>query len=176
MESTLADNASKDSIYKSTDTAINTTDAALGELDNVPEVALQKPFNLLSCLGLQYSLTSTPLAIGTYLAVSIGVGGSPVFVYGYILAVVLNLCVCASLCEIAAVYPHTAGKFIWVPRLELKLIITRTNLLDSCSCAKTSCSCSQLYHSLVSSRCLVFPRSSMLFTRVTADLGFGSSV
>lgn len=114
MVSPLADNASKDSIHKSTDTTVNTTDAAVGELGNIPEVVLQKPFNLLSCLGLQYSLTSTPLAIGTYLAVSIGVGGSPVFVYGYILAVVLNLCVCASLCEVAAVYPHTAGKFTCV--------------------------------------------------------------
>ncbi|KAF2091723.1 amino acid transporter [Saccharata proteae CBS 121410] len=74
---------------------------------------LKHSFNIWSSLGLQYSLTSTPLLIGTYLSLVIGVGGSPTFIYGYIVAVVLNLCVCATLAEIAAIYPHTSGTMYW---------------------------------------------------------------
>ena len=72
-----------------------------------------KPFNIWSCLGLQYSLTSTPLAVGSYLSSIIGVGGSPAFIYGFIFSVACNLCICASLAEIAAVLPHTAGQIFW---------------------------------------------------------------
>ena len=71
----------------------------------------EKPFQLWSTLGIAFSITSTPIAIGTYLSVSVGVGGSPVFFFGYILAVIMNLLVCASLAEMAAVFPHSAGQF-----------------------------------------------------------------
>jgi hypothetical protein len=70
---------------------------------------LNQSFNIWSALGLQYSLTSTPLAIGSYLTSVIGVGGSPVFIFGYLFAIACNMCVCVSLAEIAAVYPHTSG-------------------------------------------------------------------
>lgn len=69
-----------------------------------------KRFNLYSVLGISFSITATPLGIGSYLAVVIGVGGSPVYLYGYIVAVALNLLVCLSLAEIAAVHPHASGK------------------------------------------------------------------
>lgn len=82
------------------------SDSDLGTGDVLPE----KPFKLWSTLGIAYSITSTPLAIGTYLAVSIGVGGSPVSIFGYIMAAVFNLCVCVSLAEMAAIMPHSAGK------------------------------------------------------------------
>lgn len=71
---------------------------------------LKKSFNLWNTLAIQCSITSTPLAIGTYLAVVIGVGGSPVFFFGYLLSCVMGLIVCISLCEIAAVLPHSSGK------------------------------------------------------------------
>lgn len=87
------------------------TDYNVGEVQEVNEPhVLHESFSLWSSMGLQYSLTSTPLAVGAYLGSVIGVGGSPVFIYGYILAVLCNLCVCVSLAEIAAVYPHTSGK------------------------------------------------------------------
>ncbi|KAH8661737.1 amino acid/polyamine transporter I [Ilyonectria robusta] len=73
-------------------------------------------------MGLQYSLTSTPLAIGAYLGSVIGVGGSPVFIYGYILAVLCNLCVCVSLAEIAAVSPHTSGQIFWTAAMAPKKV------------------------------------------------------
>lgn len=73
---------------------------------------LKERFSLLSTLGVNTSVTATPLAMGTYLSVIIGVGGSPVIIYGYIVAVTLNLLVCASLSEIASEYPHSSGKII----------------------------------------------------------------
>ncbi|KAF2027270.1 putative choline and nitrogen mustard permease [Setomelanomma holmii] len=82
--------------------------------------APKESFNIWSSLGFQYSLTATPLAIGTYLASVIGVGGSPVFIYGYLLAVLCNLCVCVSLAEVAAVYPHTSGQIYWTAVMSKK--------------------------------------------------------
>lgn len=70
----------------------------------------EKPFKLWSTLGIAYSITSTPLAVGTYLSVAIGVGGSPIFVFAYILSVIMNMCVCLSLAELAAVMPHSGGQ------------------------------------------------------------------
>jgi len=84
-------------------------DYSIGEVvDHTP--SLEKRFSLLSTLGVNTSITCTPLAIGTYLSVVIGVGGSPVFVYAYLVAVALNLLVCASLAEIASSYPHSSGE------------------------------------------------------------------
>ena len=70
---------------------------------------LEKRFNILSTLGISYSITATPLSVGTYLSVVIGVGGSPVYFFGYIFAVILNLMVCLCLAEIASIYPHASG-------------------------------------------------------------------
>jgi hypothetical protein len=81
-------------------------------IGDVQAVRLDKPFNIWSALGISFSVTSVPLAIGTYLSVSVGVGGSPVYFFGYIVSVVFNLCICASLGELAAVFPHSSGKYI----------------------------------------------------------------
>lgn len=91
-------------------TTHNGADHAIGLVDSIDlKTELTESFNIWSALGLQYSLTSTPLAVGSYLASVIGVGGSPTFVFGYIFAVACNLCICVSLAEIAAVHPHTSG-------------------------------------------------------------------
>lgn len=41
------------------------------------EVKPQVHFNLWSCLGMNFSISSTPLAIGTYLSLAVGVGVRP---------------------------------------------------------------------------------------------------
>jgi hypothetical protein len=84
-------------------------DVAIGAVQDVDVHAPKESFSLWSSLGLQYSLTATPLAIASYLASVVGVGGSPVFIYGYVFSILCNLCVCVSLAEVAAVYPHTSG-------------------------------------------------------------------
>ncbi|KAI0126180.1 putative choline and nitrogen mustard permease [Xylariales sp. AK1849] len=96
-------------------------DYDVGHVQDVGEKpVLRESFSFWSCLGLQYSTTSTALAVGSYLGSVIGVGGSPVFVYGYIFAVVLNLFICVSLAEIAAVYPHPSGQIFWTAILAPK--------------------------------------------------------
>jgi hypothetical protein len=76
---------------------------------DVEAVEVGKPFHFWSTLGISFSITSVPLSIGTYLSVNIGVGGSPVYFFGYIVAALFNLCICASLAELAAVFPHSSG-------------------------------------------------------------------
>src|ERR1700744_888096 len=66
-------------------------------------------FNLWAALGINYSTIATPLAIGTYLAFNIGVGGSPVFIFGYLVATTFQIIVCISLAEMAAAFPHSTG-------------------------------------------------------------------
>jgi hypothetical protein len=67
-------------------------------------------FNLWSTIGINYSSIGTPLSIGTYLAFIVGVGGSPVFVFGYSVAVTFQIIICFSLAEIAGAHPHSTGK------------------------------------------------------------------
>ncbi|KAJ5748225.1 uncharacterized protein N7511_009921 [Penicillium nucicola] len=86
-------------------------------IGDVQTVTLDKPFHLWSALGISFSVTSVPLAIGTYLSVSVGVGGSPVYFFGYIVSVIFNLCICASLAELAAVFPHSSGQVYWTSQL-----------------------------------------------------------
>lgn len=118
------------------------SDYATGEVTTAhvsPE--LEKRFSFLSTIGINFSLTSTPLSIGSYLSVAIGVGGSPVFAYGYLVAVSLNLIVCASLAEIAATLPHSSGKSMLldtsvmsscyqVDDAKSRYTYNRTNVLD----------------------------------------------
>ncbi|KAJ6086807.1 hypothetical protein N7467_005721 [Penicillium canescens] len=78
-------------------------------IGDVEAVEVGKPFHFWSTLGISFSITSVPLSIGTYLSVNIGVGGSPVYFFGYIVAALFNLCICASLAELAAVFPHSSG-------------------------------------------------------------------
>lgn len=74
------------------------------------EVAELKPrFSVISAIGIQYSISATPLAVGGYLTFILGVGGSPFFFYGFIVAAVGQILICVSLAEIAAVYPHASG-------------------------------------------------------------------
>jgi amino acid permease len=68
-----------------------------------------KQFHFWSTLGIAYSFTSTPLAVGTYLSLTVGIGGSPFFIFAYLLSVCMNMCICLSLAELAAVMPHCGG-------------------------------------------------------------------
>lgn len=72
-------------------------------------------FNLWSTLGLVYSITATPIGIGSYLTFSLVLGGAPFYIYGYIFAVSLNIILCVALAEIASIYPHPSGKFLQTP-------------------------------------------------------------
>lgn len=77
------------------------------------EVKLEKRFNIWSTSALQFSLICSSLAIGTFLSTVIGVGGSPVLIYGFILAVTFDLIICYCLAEIASAYPHSSAQIHW---------------------------------------------------------------
>lgn len=67
-------------------------------------------FTFWSALGIQYSLTSAPLALGLYLSLVVGLGGSPVFVWGFLLVGVVQLTQCLAIAELASAIPHSAGQ------------------------------------------------------------------
>lgn len=67
-------------------------------------------FTFWSALGIQYSLTSAPLALGLYLSLVVGLGGSPVFVWGFLLVGVMQLAPCLAIAELASAIPHSAGQ------------------------------------------------------------------
>lgn len=85
---------------------------AEGESNEVHLNNLEKHFDIFSTLGDSYSATSTPITIGTYLSLVVGVGGSPVFFFGYILCMIFNMCVCLCMAEMSSIFPHSSGTSI----------------------------------------------------------------
>ncbi|ODV77392.1 amino acid transporter [Suhomyces tanzawaensis NRRL Y-17324] len=77
------------------------------------EPALKKNFSLWATAAMQFSLICSPMAIGTFLTIVIGIGGSPVLLYGFILAVTFDLIICFSLAELASAYPHSSAQVHW---------------------------------------------------------------
>ena len=71
---------------------------------------LKSRFSVLSAIGIQYSISATPLAVGSYITFVLGAGGSPFFFYAFCVAAVGQLLVCTSMAEIASVFPHASGK------------------------------------------------------------------
>lgn len=74
------------------------------------QVAPKVHFSLLSAIGVQYSVTSAPIAIGTYLSLIIGLGGSPAYFWGYFMMGFFQLVVCLAVSELASAIPHSSGK------------------------------------------------------------------
>lgn len=70
---------------------------------------LRQPFNVYSVIGMTFSLSATPLAVGTYLVFTVGVGGSPFFFFCYLAASFFNILCFLSLAELASIFPHTSG-------------------------------------------------------------------
>jgi hypothetical protein len=86
-----------------TGTSHSGADVAIGEMDN--------HFNIWSTLGVMYTINCVPIVIGYSLAVVIGVGGGPFFIYGYIVTLVFQGVLCACLAELASAFPHMSGTF-----------------------------------------------------------------
>ena len=99
---------------------IDTTKTSIGDM-----VELKSRFSVLAAIGIQYSITATPLAVGGYLTFIVGLGGSPYFLYAYCVSAFGQFLVCLSLAEIAAVYPHASGKSSKAYRRCTKLIANK---------------------------------------------------
>ncbi|KAL4789697.1 amino acid permease-domain-containing protein [Aspergillus venezuelensis] len=81
--------------------------------DMVPAVH----FNLWSALGIQYSLTAAPLALGLYLSLVIGLDGPPVFIRGFLFVGIMQLPVCLAMAELASALPNSSGPSYWSAKL-----------------------------------------------------------
>ncbi|RDW89922.1 uncharacterized protein DSM5745_01697 [Aspergillus mulundensis] len=109
-----------------------TVDISSGQME---ERRMEIRFNIWSTLGLVYSTTATPIAVGSYLTFSLELGGSPFYIYTYIFAVTLNIVLCTALAEIAAVFPHPSGHIYWIGKLVPQ---HHVNVLSYCTGALTS--------------------------------------
>lgn len=81
--------------------------------DAVQDDAAVRPkvhFSLLGAIGLQYSVTSAPIAIGAYLSLAIGLGGSPAYFWGFFAVGLLQLAACLAAAELASAIPHSSGE------------------------------------------------------------------
>lgn len=77
----------------------------------------EKPFSLLSLLGVAFSCSNAPITLLASLAAGISSGGPAVFVYGTILVGIASGGVACSLAELASAYPHAGGQYYWVSQL-----------------------------------------------------------
>ena len=93
-------------IIVSHDTNVEEKAAAEGEIAIKPKVH----FSLLGAIGVQYSVTSAPIAIGAYLSLAIGLGGSPAYFWGFFMVGFFQLFVCLATAELASAIPHSSGE------------------------------------------------------------------
>ena len=75
----------------------------------IGEVQPKVHFNLLQTLAMNFSITCTPLSIGAYLSLIIGLGGSPFYIWGFFFASVFQLILGVAVAEIASAIPHSSG-------------------------------------------------------------------
>ncbi|KIX98633.1 uncharacterized protein Z520_05934 [Fonsecaea multimorphosa CBS 102226] len=97
--------ASKDMITECTP-----TDAS----EEISEVTPKEHFSLLSAMGVQFSVTGAPVAIGTYLSLAIGLGGSPAYFWGFLVVGIFQFPVVLAVSELASAIPHSSGPAHWV--------------------------------------------------------------
>lgn len=77
--------------------------------ERVGSVKAKVHFSLWAAIGQQYSITGAPLTVGTYLSLSIGVGRSPAFFWGFIVVAFFNGITCLAVAELASAFPHSSG-------------------------------------------------------------------
>ncbi|KAF3024782.1 hypothetical protein E8E14_007757 [Neopestalotiopsis sp. 37M] len=80
-------------------------------------IHMKKHFSLWSSLGVQFSVTASPLTLGTYLSLNMGVGGAPGYFWGFIFVGVFQLIGTLVTAEIASSLPHSSGPAYWVVAL-----------------------------------------------------------
>ncbi|KAK5051034.1 hypothetical protein LTR84_003593 [Exophiala bonariae] len=78
---------------------------------------LRPRFSVLSAIGIQFSISATPLAVGSYIVFTLGAGGSPFFFYAFLVAALGQLIICTCMAEIASVFPHASGQVFWTAAL-----------------------------------------------------------
>ncbi|RJE25244.1 hypothetical protein PHISCL_02394 [Aspergillus sclerotialis] len=103
----MAENEIPGKLQATSDVVSENTQAEIGEVR--PKVH----FSLISAIGVQYSVTGAPIAIGSYLSLTIGLGGSAAYFWGYVMMGFLQLTTCLAVCELASAIPHSSGPAYW---------------------------------------------------------------
>ena len=67
-------------------------------------------FKLWQTLGMNFSITEAPIAVGAYLALIIGLGGFPYYVWCYVFAGCFQLILALPIAELASAIPHSSGQ------------------------------------------------------------------
>lgn len=81
-----------------------------GSSHDLTSVRPKVHFSLLGAIGLQYSVTSAPIAIGAYMSLAIGLGGSPAYFWGYFAVGFFQFAACLIFAELASAIPHSSGE------------------------------------------------------------------
>lgn len=76
------------------------------------EIAPKVHFKLWSALGYQYSAQVTPLVVGTYLSLTIGLGGSAGYFWAFVFVGIFQLIFCLAAAEMASAMPHSSGWYL----------------------------------------------------------------
>lgn len=72
---------------------------------------LKRHFSIWASIGVNYSISATPLTVGSILALAIGFGGSPMFFYGFLFTGFFQMILCLAMAEIASAMPHSSGQY-----------------------------------------------------------------
>ncbi|KAK5312084.1 hypothetical protein LTR93_011475 [Exophiala xenobiotica] len=75
----------------------------------VGEVQPKVHFNLWHSLAMNFSITCTPLAIGSYLSLVIGLGGSPYYIWAFLFGSFFQLILGLAVAGIASSIPHSSA-------------------------------------------------------------------
>jgi hypothetical protein len=76
----------------------------------VGEVQPKVHFNIWHSLAMNFSITCTPLAVGAYLSLVIGLGGSPYYIWAFLFGSSFQLVLGLAVAEIASAIPHSSGE------------------------------------------------------------------
>ncbi|KAE8370581.1 hypothetical protein BDV27DRAFT_140200 [Aspergillus caelatus] len=76
------------------------------EENSVQIVNQDAPFSFLGALDMNFTITAAPISIGSFLALTIGLGGPPFFFYGFLFTGLGQLVLCLAAAEIASSMPH----------------------------------------------------------------------
>ncbi|VUC29729.1 unnamed protein product [Clonostachys rosea] len=89
------------------------SDEPRGSSESCQILSPPKRIGVWSALGTAYSATCALIAIFVFLVLTVGSGGTPIFIYSYLVALTFNMAVCVSLAEMASAKPHSAGQTYW---------------------------------------------------------------
>jgi choline transport protein len=78
---------------------------------NPKEGHLQKRFSKITMIGMAFAILNTWISLAGSLGLIMPSGGSVSFVYGFIFCVVCNLCLSASVGELASLWPTAGGQY-----------------------------------------------------------------